>query len=129
MKSRLTLLVVLFNLCLTSFGQEKTSPLTDVTIERFVSMMDIEGKKYENVTVRIKSVSATNSIWGINRVNIKIKSSEGETLWRRTFMDTYLYVFSEGQIQVGKPNFNMIIIYRDDNGIYTGIIREKEGVY
>ena len=112
-----------------SSAQEKTTPIVDVVIERNVTVLDLEGKTYENVTVRFKSVSPSNSIWGIYRVSVKIKNSEGETIWKKAFNNAYLYVFSGGQVQVGKPNFNMIVIFENNDGSYSGMIREKEGVY
>lgn len=121
--------LLLFSHSVFSFAQEKTSPIADVVIERNVTVLDLEGKTYENVTVRFKSVSPSNSIWGIYRVSVKIKNSEGETIWKKAFNNAYLYVFSDGQVQVGKPNFNMIVIFENDDGSYSGTIREKEGVY
>lgn len=39
-------------------------------------------------------------------------------------------MFSDGQIQVGKNNFNQIVVTKPDSlDDYIGIIREKEGVY
>ena len=45
--------------------------------------------------------------------------------------NVYLYVFSDGQIQVGRPKFSELVIYSDKraNKYEKGIIREKEGVY
>ena len=45
--------------------------------------------------------------------------------------NVYPYVFSDGRVQVGKPNFNKLIIYSDkrSNKYERGKIRENEGVY
>ena len=44
--------------------------------------------------------------------------------------NVFLYVFSNGQVQVGKSNFDQILIqkssYSDD---FIGKIREKEGIF
>ena len=41
-----------------------------------------------------------------------------------------MYVFSNGQIQVGKPNFDQLIIFKSStDNRYIGVIREKEGIY
>ena len=51
-------------------------------------------------------------------------------LYKKTLKNVFLYVFSNGQIQVGKKNFDQIVVSKskstDEN---IGIIREKEGVY
>ena len=64
------------------------------------------------------------------KVKITVTDSQGKKIWKKTLKNVYLYVFSDGQIQVGKPNFHQIIIrkssYSSDN---IGAIREKEGVY
>lgn len=53
-----------------------------------------------------------------------------ESLFIRSAKKYFLNVFSNGQIQVGKPNFNQILITKselaDDN---IGIIKEKGDVY
>ena len=53
-----------------------------------------------------------------------------ENLYTKDFKNVFLYVFSNGQIQVGKKNFDQIVVSKskttDEN---IGIIREKEGVY
>jgi len=51
-------------------------------------------------------------------------------VYKKTLKNVFLYVFSNGQIQVGKKNFDQIVVQKskstDEN---IGIIREKEGVY
>ena len=64
------------------------------------------------------------------KVKVKVVDENGKSIYKKTLKNAFLYVFSNGQIQVGKPNFNQILITEseltDDN---IGIIREKEGVY
>ena len=129
MKLKLILTLLFFNLTFFLFAQETTIPINDVEIERNVSIIDIEGKKYENIKVNLISISPDYFISDIYRVKVNITNVEGKTIWKKTLKNVYLYVFSSGQVQVGKPNFNMIAIYKNDTGIYTGKIREKEGVY
>ena len=54
----------------------------------------------------------------------------GKSIYKKTLKNVFLYVFSNGQIQVGKKNFDQIVVQKskstDEN---IGIIREKEGVY
>jgi hypothetical protein len=130
MKLRILLIFLLFNLTTTLFAQETAKPMIDTEIERSVSVMDIEGKKYENVKVTLKSISPDYFISDIYRVKVTIVDMKGKVVWKKTLKNVYLYVFSSGQIQVGKPNFDKIVIYKNDySDTFTGKIREKEGIY
>ena len=46
----------------------------------------------------------------------------------KTFKNCYLYIFSNGQVQVGQPKFNQIVISRAGER-WFGEIKEKEGVW
>ena len=129
MKLKILLTLILLNFTLFLSAQETTKPINDVEIERTLSIIDIEGKKYENVKVNLKSISPDYFISDIYRVKVNITTEEGKSVWKKTLKNVYLYVFSNGQVQVGKPNFNMIVLYKNDTGIFTGKVREKEGVY
>ena len=129
MKLRILLIFMIFNFSTSLFSQETTKPLTDTEIMRNVSSMDIEGKEYENVTVTLKSISPDYFFYDIFRVKVTIVDMEGNTVWKKTLKNVFLYVFSDGQIQVGKPNFDRILIKKNYSGAFTGKIREKEGVY
>ena len=61
----------------------------------------------------------------------KVTDSNGKTVWNKTMKNAYLYVFSDGQIQIGRPKFSQLVIYsgKRANKYEKGIIREKEGVY
>lgn len=130
MKLRILLVFLFFNVTTSLFSQETTKPLNDTEIERKVSIMDIEGKEYENVKVTLKSISPDYFISDMYRVKVTIVDVNGRIIWKKTLKNVYLYVFSSGQIQVGKPNFDRIVIYKNDySGTFTGKLREKEGVY
>lgn len=77
----------------------------------------------------MKSTSP-NELSSSYKVKVTIKNAEGKKIWKRTLKNAYLYVFSSGQVQVGKNNFDQVVIYRvpsiDD---FVGKIRVKEGVY
>lgn len=108
---------------------DKIKPLYDTEILRKVSVLDIEGIRYENVEVTIKSISA--ELWcEDDRVRVTVRDKEGKVIWKKSFNQSYMYVLENGQVHVGKPNFDQLVIYRMaySKG-YTGIIREKEGVY
>ena len=109
---------------------ESVKPTDNVEIIRKVYALDIEGKIYKNVTVKIKSLSPEVWVSDHYRVKVLVTDSIGKKIYKKTFKDSYLYIFSKGQIQVGKPHFNMIVIDKPLLGeSFMGIIREKEGVF
>lgn len=130
---RFALLIAMFLTSILAFAQsepETTKPLTDMEVMRKVAILDIEGKMYENVTISFKSTTPDYFITNKYKVKVKVVDENGKSIYKKTLKNAFLYVFSNGQIQVGKPNFNQILITEseltDDN---IGIIREKEGVY
>lgn len=129
MKLRIFLIFLIFNFTTNLFSQETAKPLTDSEIMRNVSIIDIEGKEYENVKITLLSISPDYFVSDIYKVKVTIVNMEGKEIWKKTLKNVYLYVFSDGQIQVGKPNFNKILIKKNDSGSFNAKIREKEGVY
>ena len=129
MKLRILLIFLFFNFTTSLFSQEKTKPLTDTEIMRNVSRMDIEGKEYKNVKVTMKSISPDYYFSDKHKVKVTILDMNGMKVWKKTLKNVFLYVFSDGQIQVGQPNFCKIFIQKNDSGSFIGKIREKEGVY
>ena len=126
MKKILLLFAMLLTFTLNVFAQEKANPVTDHEVVRRVALIDIEGTTYENVVVSMKSTSSV----GKDKVKVVITDSKGEKIWKKTLKNVFLYVFSNGQVQVGKRGFVQIVIdkssYTDD---FIGKIREKEGIY
>lgn len=127
------LFVVMFfttSLVVAQNEPETAKPLTDMEVVRKVAFLDIEGKAYENVTISFKSVTPDYFISDKYKVKVKVVDKKGKSIYKKTFKNAFLYVFSSGQIQVGKNNFNQVLITKskssDDN---IGVIREKEGVY
>lgn len=129
---RIVLLVVMLHSFTFAFAQsepETTRPLIDMEVVRKVAVMDIEGKMYENVTITFKSPSP-NYFTDKFRTKVKVVDENGKSIYKKTLKNAFLYVFSNGQIQVGKSNFNQIIIQKSEmTGDNVGVIREKEGVY
>lgn len=112
-------------IALTASYSETTKPLYDVEIVRKDVTLDIERIYYRNVTISLK----TKGLFS-DKVKVNIVDKWGKSIYKKTLKNAYLYVFSNGQIQVGKPHFNQIVIFpKDSFGIISGIIREKEGVY
>lgn len=113
-----------------SVKPESTKPLRDVEVVRKVYLMDIEGKVYENVVVTMRSITPDYFITDKYKVKIMIKDADGKKIWKKTLKNVYLYVFSDGQVEVGKQNFTQIVIQKSSTKNKTyGMIREKEGIY
>nr|WP_301839379.1 hypothetical protein [uncultured Prevotella sp.] len=133
MKKVLLFLVMLMTY-VVSFAQsndsEKIKPLLDTEIVRKCANLDIEGKYYENVTVTIKS-NEPDYVWiDKYKVKVTVTDASGNKVWKKTLNNSFLYVFSDGQIQIGKKNFyKMVILRSSSSGNWEGVVREKEGVY
>ena len=108
--------------------RESSSPSTDTEIIRRCSLIDIEGKVYSNVVVTLKSTSPDYLLTDNYKVKVKVTDGNGKKIYKKTFSNCYLYIFSNGQIQVGKPKFDKIIIFKAESSWY-GKIKEKEGIW
>ncbi|MCM1219956.1 MAG: hypothetical protein NC548_36250 [Lachnospiraceae bacterium] len=77
-----------------------------------------------------KSITPDYFISDKYKVKVQVVDKNGKSVYKKTFKNVFLYVFSTGQIQVGKKNFDQIVVSKsktiDEN---IGIIREKEGIY
>lgn len=133
----LTLLLSLFFTFSFTFGQttkedekETVPPSVNTEIVRKVAVFDIEGKKYTDVTITLKSISADFLIHFNDRVKVKIVAQGGTVIYKKTYKNAFLYIFSSGQIQVGRPRFDQILINKSNfSNVYFGMIREKEGIF
>lgn len=130
MKRLLFFFAFLLSFSVGILAQESAKPLTDMEVVRRVAVMDIEGELYENVLVTMKSTSPDYFITDKYKVKVTIQDADGKKIWKKTMKNVFLYVFSNGQVQVGKSNFAQILIqkssYSDD---FIGTIREKEGIF
>jgi hypothetical protein len=132
MKRFFTILFLMLSVVLSIFAQEPETakPLTDTEVVRKVALMDIEGQLYDNVVVTMKSTSPDYIITGKYKVKVTISDPNGKKIWKKTLKNVFLYVFSNGQVQVGKQNFDQIVIQKSSlTGDFVGKIREKEGIY
>ena len=109
--------------------KETTSPSYKTEISRNVSSLDVEGLVYKNVTVSLKSNNSGYYVGETPKVKVKIVNVDGRLIWKKTLKNSYLYVFSDGTVQVGQPKLFRIIINKDYSGNYIGKIREYEGIY
>lgn len=129
---KVLLFMFMFVTSLTMVAQvpETAKPLTDTEVVRRVALLDVEGKYYFDVVMTFKSTTPNYFITDKYKVKVTAKNNEGKTVWKKTLKNVFLYVFSGGQIQVGKQNFNMIVVQKSkETGDFIGIVREKEGVY
>lgn len=107
---------------------EKSSPTFDTEIVRRCSYMDIEGKYYKDCVVTLKSTSPDGFITDKYKVKVLVTDENGKKVYKKTFKNCYLYIFSGGHVQVGKPKFHQIVISRV-NDSWFGEIKEKEGIW
>ncbi|MCH5306643.1 MAG: hypothetical protein J1E37_01080 [Prevotella sp.] len=109
---------------------EKVRPITNVEVSRKVVVMSIEDKSYSDVVVNIQALAYNPWLENPFRVKVVVTDSIGKIIYKRKFKNTCLYILRNGQIQVGKPNFNKMVLLSPIAGesLY-GIIKEKEGVY
>ena len=124
--------MVMFVASITMVAQEPETarPLTDTEVVRRVALLDVEGKYYYDVVMTFKSTTPDYFITDKYKVKVSVKNNEGKTVWKKTLKNVFLYVFSTGQVQVGKQNFDMIVVQKSkETGDFIGIVREKEGVY
>lgn len=131
---RILLFLMMLTINIVSFAQnsepEKASPMTDTEIVRKCAILDVEGKYYDNVTVTIKSNQPDFFFTDKYKVKVTVTDASGSKVWNKTFKNAFLYVFSSGQIQVGKQNFDKLVIAKSSStGEWIGMVREKEGVY
>ncbi len=131
---KVLLFLVMLTISIVGFAQssepETAKPMTDTEIVRKCAILDVEGKYYEDVTVTIKS-NQPDYFWTDKyKVKVTVTDASGNKVWNKTFKNAFLYVFSSGQIQIGKKNFDQMVISKSStSGDWIGIVREKEGVY
>lgn len=131
MKRVVLLLIVFFSftICFAQIDKiEKSAPSYDTEIVRRCAILCIEGKYYSDVVITMKSVSPDYLFTDCYKVKVTVKDKKGKKIYKKDFIRSYLYIFNNGQIQIGKPKFNQIVIKRD-NDYWYGEINEKEGIY
>ena len=85
--------VLLFLIMLTinnvGFAQsdefKNVMPLTDTEIVRKVTILDIEGQNYENVTVTMKSNQPDFVFTDKFKVKVTVTDTSGAKVWNKTF--------------------------------------------
>ena len=131
MKRILTFILISLLCAFTASAQSTVETIkpenTEKDIVRNVDSIDIEGDFYCDVTVHIKSMPKSRYVNPY--VNVKIvETRTGKTVFSKILKGSYLFLFSDGQIQVGKHNLRQIAISKPGKGS-AGIIRIKEGIW
>lgn len=124
---RVLLLLVSIIFAVNVFAEE-VSPIRNVEVLRKVWCIDIEGTNYYNCIVTVKA-NEPDYVFTQPSVKVTVKNSEGNKIFKKKFKNSNLYIFSNGQIQIGRPNFDKVVIFKEHGDSYRGKIREKEGVY
>ncbi len=134
MKKIILLMLLMLPMAVVAQSEEpeKSSPSWDTEIVRRCTAMNIEGERFDNVVITLKSYDKNSEpflgIKGGPRVKVTVKDNNGKKVYKKTFKNCYLYIFSDGEVQVGKPKFNQIIIDKIGRSWY-GEIKEKEGIW
>ena len=131
MKRILTFILISLLGAFTASAQGTVETIKPETAEndiaRDIDSIDIEGDFYCNVTVHIKSIPQSRYVTPSVKVKI-VEKTTGKTVFSKTLKGSYLFLFSDGQIQVGKHNLRQIAISKSGKNS-AGIVRVKEGIW
>lgn len=124
-------IILLSMLCLLCMGinadePESVTPTLDFKITKRLAYLDFEGQIFTNTTVVIQSFSG---VFALDRVKVTIKNESGKNIYKKVLYGSHLYIFTSGQIQIGTPRFDQIIIGKDESGNWIGKTRIDEGIY
>ena len=106
-------------------GVLQSLPSVGTKIERNLVWIDIEGTYYNNAHLLLQSYYDYRYRKFVVRVNV---TQNHKRIYSKRFNDSYMYLFSNGTIQVGRPNFYQLVVIHDKLG-YCGKIRQFEGVH
>ena len=116
-------------LCLTvSLARgENAKPLHGITLYREVSEATINKTRYAEVTVKIKAADiAPLSAKGVKVV--VTDDATGKKVYRKRFLRSRLWAFSDGDIEIGDGNALTHAIICKEGGRWTMRLKEK-GIY
>lgn len=122
------LFVVLFPLNLNAQQKdstEKSFPLIGVEVDRNCYQLDIEGEVFNDVLIGFYCYY--NYSWFRYETNVVVMKGK-KKIYKKKFKNSYLYVFNNGQVQVGQPKFEQIVVGKKGSDYY-GKIRQFKGVY
>lgn len=131
MKRILTFILISLLGSFIAFAQSTVETIkpenTENDIVRDIDTIDIEGSFYCNVTVHITSMPQSKYVRPYVRVKIVEKGTR-KTILSKTLNGSFLFLFSDGQIQVGRHNLRQIALSKPGKGS-AGIVRIKEGIW
>lgn len=122
------LFIVLFSLNINAQQKdsvEKSSPLIGVEVDRNCYQLDIEGVVFNDVLIGFYCYY--NTLWFRYETNVVVMKGK-KKIYKKKFKNSYLYVFNDGQVQVGQPKFRQIVVGKIGSDYY-GKIRQFEGLY
>ena len=101
--------------------------LYDVTFERRIDMLNLEGESYDSVRVKFDVGDVLQ-----NTVKVTMWNKHGKRIYRHTFkkMDCFRSSkdFDDNVIAVGKPPMVFLVIKKCDDGPKFCVVREREGI-
>ena len=129
MKKIVCIMALMLSVIMT-FAQDigsETSVLYDVTFERKIDMLNLEGECYDSVLVRFDVGSVLDE-----SVKVDIWDKHGKQLYRHTFRKMNCVRttkdFDDNVIVVGKPSMFFLMIKKCNDGPKLCVIREREGL-
>ena len=129
MKKIVCIMALLLSVIMT-FAQDigsETSVLYDVTFERKIDMLNLEGECYDSVLVRF-------DVGGVfdESVKVDIWDKHEKKIYQHTFRKMNCVRttkdFDDNVIVVGKPSMFFLMIKKCDDGPKLCVIREREGI-
>ena len=125
------IITFLFFLCsIVTFAQsESAKPTFGVELDREVAIAIIEKETYKDVVVELKSADLGDLF--VDGVKITVKDAKtGKRIYKKRFSKSYLYAFSDGNIQVGKGNaLTQLILYKSKEYDVWLLEIRKKGIY
>lgn len=127
--------LLFFLLAAISFAQETDKrevvhPTYGADIERIIAIADINGERYQNVTVQIQAadLGGDKNFWrddmeipSLKGVKVIVRNDKGRKIFKKRFSKARLYVFSNGAMQIGIGN-------QEGNGLdYVAIQKMHSG--
>ena len=106
---------------------ESAKPTFGVTVNRVVDAAKINGKYYYNVAVEFKASDIMDWSEGV-KIKVKHRYTD-KKLYKKRFSNSYLYVYSDKSIQVGKGNATTEVICQKDSYGDWIIEIEEDGIY
>mgnify|MGYP000402831387 FL=1 len=108
---------------------ESVKPIGGITLYRNVSLAAIEQNNYLDVIVKFKAAELGDYFTNGVKV-VVVDNNTGKKIYRKRFSKSYLYVFSDGTIEVGKGNaLTQIILFKYKDGSGWGMILKERGIY